>query len=46
MRVSIGVAGAEDALLPIDVTSGMDTDLRDLHHAKAAARSRARTHSE
>ena len=46
MRMSIGVGGAEGPHEPIDVTSGVVTDVRAVHCAKAAADSRARKHSE
>ncbi len=47
MRMSVSVGGADaGAHEPIDVTSGVVTDVRAVHCAKAAADSRARKHSE
>ena len=47
MRMSVGVGGADEGTHePIVVTSGMSTDVREVHCAKAAADSRARKHSE
>ena len=46
VRVSLGVTGAEGALLRIVVTSGAVTDVRAVHPLKASAQIRAHGHSE